>query len=420
MNKKTAVVEKYKYLWVWSLRVFVGVVFIYSGFVKTIDPWGFLFKLEEYFALADILPPRSITLLLALGCSMFEFISGVVLLVGSYRRLAPLLMALFMLVMLPLTAYLYIADPIEDCGCFGDAVILSNGATFFKNIILSAAIVLLVRYNNAVPGLLSRRLDWVVAGLAFLYSFTIGLFGYNVQPFIDFRPYPEGGKVISEGNGDSPLFVYTNGKITKEFTMDNLPEDESWEFVERRDSSPRRYADLSLYDSGSNDVLPEIIEENPTGFFLVVIPEPARADISGTFYVNELSALCREKGLGFYGAIATDEEGLEVWKDLALADYPLLTAEDTSLKEFARGTISMVYIRDGVIMWKRTVSSLSSENLAIAGKLDADEFPMSLTSDLKPLFVKITAAFISMLLVVFGVQVVLNLRNNVSARAGKS
>lgn len=358
--------QRFQTFSVWILRIVVGAVFIYSGFVKAVDPWGFIFKLEEYFALADVTLPRSITLLLSLSCSIYEFVAGLVLLVGNYRRLAPVSMLLFMLVMLPLTAYLYIKNPIPDCGCFGDAIILSNKATFLKNVFLTAAIVFLLFYNKDVKGLFSRRIGWAVAGLGFLYSLSIGIYGYNVQPVIDFRPYPEGTDLnAGDAEEEEVAFIYEKNGERKRFDIDNLPEDDSWEFVERIESgSDDHNGYLSLNNGDMEDVLPEILEENQErGFFLLVVAEPVRADISGTYYVNELASICRENGIGFYGAIATDKRGVEAWMDLSLADYPVFMAEDTSLKELVRGTMALVYVSNGRIIWKRTASTLTSERL---------------------------------------------------------
>lgn len=351
---------------IWFLRIAVGLVFLYSGFVKVVDPWGFIFKLEEYLALADIVFPRSITLLLSLGCSIFEFVAGLLLATGCYRRLVPISMTAFMLVMLPLTAYLYIADPIPDCGCFGDAVILTNGETFFKNVLLSAAVVALLFLNFRVGGLISKHLGWIVAGLGFIYSLALGIYGYNVQPAVDFRPYPEGRSLVqdNEGDEDNIRFVYRKGGVTKEFSADNLPDGDGWEFVERIEGDSGNDSYFAITDTDGEDRFPELIESGyDRGFFLLVIPEPEMVDISGTYYVNELASVCNDNNIGFCCAIAADSAGIEDWKDRSFADYEVYTAEDTSLKELVRGTMALVYVAGGKIIWKRTVSSVTDSFL---------------------------------------------------------
>lgn len=106
---------------VWVLRVAVGAVFVMSGLVKSIDLWGFCFKIEEYLVVWNVDMPQSLCLIAALLISSAEFILGMMLAVGAYRRSCPWLLTLMMVpFMLPLSVYIFIADPVADCGCFGD------------------------------------------------------------------------------------------------------------------------------------------------------------------------------------------------------------------------------------------------------------------------------------------------------------
>ena len=116
------------------LRFILGSVFAFSGFVKAIDPWGVLYKFEDYIAVLgwDWLSP--FLLFCAFVISLVEFVLGVCLIVGAYRRVSVWLALLFMLAMTPLTLWLAVTNAVPDCGCFGEAVVMSNWATFFKNI----------------------------------------------------------------------------------------------------------------------------------------------------------------------------------------------------------------------------------------------------------------------------------------------
>ncbi|MDE6265141.1 MAG: DoxX family membrane protein, partial [Paramuribaculum sp.] len=154
---------------VWLLRVFVGAVFIISGFAKADDLYGFIFKIEEYLDVWGMPEPRSLVLVGAMALSMAEFLLGSMLLLGCYRRAVVWLLLLMMAGMLPLTAYIYFTDPVPDCGCFGDFLILSNGATFFKNILLTAALIYLIKYNNKIDGLFGAYIQWLVATVCAAY-----------------------------------------------------------------------------------------------------------------------------------------------------------------------------------------------------------------------------------------------------------
>lgn len=129
------------------LRFVLGSVFAFSGFVKAVDPWGVLYKFEDYQAVLgwDWLSP--FLLFGAFVVSIFEFLLGVCLIVGAYRRVSVWLSLLFMLVMTPLTLWLAVTDAVPDCGCFGEAIIMSNWTTFFKNIVLLIIVIYLIRHN---------------------------------------------------------------------------------------------------------------------------------------------------------------------------------------------------------------------------------------------------------------------------------
>ncbi|MDE5968789.1 MAG: DoxX family protein, partial [Muribaculaceae bacterium] len=175
------------------LRIVVGGVFIASGFTKAIDPWGFIYKIEDYLNVWGIGVPRSIIFVGAVGLSAYEFLFGAMLVLGAYRRTSVRALMLTMLFMLPLTAYIAIANPVADCGCFGEWLLLSNWATFGKNIVITAMLVWLWRYNFRIKWAFVRpSLQWVAATACAIYLIIIAGYGYMVQPLIDFRPYPVG------------------------------------------------------------------------------------------------------------------------------------------------------------------------------------------------------------------------------------
>ncbi len=164
---------------VWLFRLLVGATFIVSGWAKSIDPWGFIYKIEEYFSVWGLYVPREITLAFAVVLAISEFSVGVLVLTGAMRRAAVWLAAAFMAFMLPLTAYIMIADPVSDCGCFGDFLVLSNTATFLKNLALSAMIIYLMVRNIAVKGIYIPGVQWLVMVGALAYSSCLAFTGYR-------------------------------------------------------------------------------------------------------------------------------------------------------------------------------------------------------------------------------------------------
>ncbi|MDE5954087.1 MAG: DoxX family membrane protein, partial [Duncaniella sp.] len=138
---------------VWTVRVVIGAVFVVSGFAKSIDPWGSYYKIYEYLDVWGWDIPSALVVLAAFALGGFEFVWGCLLLLGCYRRVAVWLLLLMMAFMLPLTLYIAIADPVADCGCFGDFWIISNTATFLKNIVITQLLLYLAVFNRRVDGL---------------------------------------------------------------------------------------------------------------------------------------------------------------------------------------------------------------------------------------------------------------------------
>lgn len=348
-----------------------------SGLVKMIDLWGFVFKIEEYLAIWNLTQPRTIVFMLALGVSGYEFVLGTLLAMGCYKRVAPWGLLLTMAVMLPLTFYVWIADPVSDCGCFGDFWKISNAATFFKNIAITAALVLLLRWNSQLrESLFNPAIQWIVGAWISLYIIIIGLYGYNAQPMADFRSFPVGTSLVAADGAEDDndfLFVYEKNGQTKEFTIQNLP-DSTWEFVDRVAaggmSGQPRNAELAVFD-GEDEVTADIIE--PEGEqLLLVVSEPGRAGVTFTYTINEIYEYADSIGVPMIALLGTDSKGVAVWRDMSMAEYPCYTADDTLLKELARGSIALVVLDNGVIASKTTLGSI--DPVVVESPVDSAEF----------------------------------------------
>lgn len=351
------------------LRIIVGGVFIASGFTKAIDPWGFIYKIEDYLNVWGVGVPRSIIVVGAVGLSAYEFLFGAMLALGAYRRTSVRALMLTMLFMLPLTAYIAIANPVADCGCFGEWLLLSNWATFGKNILITAMLVWLWRYNYSVKWAFVRpSLQWVAATACAIYLIIIAGYGYMVQPLIDFRPYPVGKSPWQETDNEVDLardaiFIYEKDGVTAQFTIDNLP-DSTWEFVERQlpasvSETTGSDTSIALYD-GDEEVT-YIAEEAESPVLLITIPEPENVDIATIYPLNELSSIVQAQGGTTFALISGSEAARNAWADISMADYDMLSCEDTSLKSMVRGNPGVVIIEDGAIKLKRSASSIPVE-----------------------------------------------------------
>ena len=135
-----------------AARLLLGVVFLFSGFVKSVDPQGFAYKLQDYFTAFGLTELHPIAYTLAFLLVSLELYVGLLLLFSEWRKVAAVLVSVFMLFFTPLTLYLALANPVSDCGCFGDAVKLTNWETFWKNVpLLLASLYLLKKAFGAKP-----------------------------------------------------------------------------------------------------------------------------------------------------------------------------------------------------------------------------------------------------------------------------
>ena len=407
-TRKSPFLTRYRGLFVWICRLLVGGTFIVSGLSKMIDIWGFIYKIDQYLNVWGYPQPQSLIFTGAAALSAIEFVLGVLMALGCYRKLATWSMTLIMLGFTPLTAYIAIANPVPDCGCFGDFIVLSNGATFAKNVVILLALIYLLFNNIKVEGLLTRYSQWLVGWLSAFYMIAVGMVGYTIQPLVDFRQYKVGTSLVDSGSDGQDeavtfRFIYEKDGERRTFMADSLPDD-SWTFVDREiasgDLSAEESGGFSVYDFDGDDVTADAITGEGEEL-LLLIPEMKDIDVSSTYVINEMARYMDERGGTLIGILGTNADGLEQWRDLSMASYPLYTAEDTSIKELARGTASFVYLRDGVIQWKRTLTSIDTDlldNPTDGDILEALYFPGN------KYFLMLTGLFLGLAVIVFALD----------------
>lgn len=358
----------------WLFRFLLGGTFIFSGVVKAIDPWGTVYKLHDYVsAMPDGLFSWMLPLLTPVTFVLFtvEILLGISLFTGSYRRLAPVGSVLMMLIMLPLTLWIALKDPVSDCGCFGDAWILTNWETFWKNVFLTGMSVWLLIFNKRSRCLILPAIQWFTVAAVIAFSIIIGFIGYSVQPMIDFRPYPVGGMLVENTDTREPaeeeiMAVWTNGKENITIPADSIPDSGEWEFVDRvaaaasaSDADKKnetKEKGLAIYD-GPEDITEEIISADgeQVVVFMTSLPDIS----SGNFYkLNSLYTYCMKHDISMCAVVAATPLQINDYIDHSLAEYPIYTAEDTAIKEVVRGNPAVVYLKNGKIVWKNSLSAI--------------------------------------------------------------
>ncbi|MEA4948369.1 MAG: DoxX family protein, partial [Petrimonas sp.] len=223
-------------------RIVLGVTFAFSGFVKAVDPLGFTYKIQDYLVSLDLTALFPLALPAAIVLVVLEFLIGVFLLLGIYRKPTVVLTAVFMAFFLPLTLWIALKNPVKDCGCFGDALIISNWATFYKNIVLGICTVVLLRYHQRMASLFSAKRAWRAAVFSVIFGFSFSVYNVVKLPVFDFRPYHIGANIpenmyIDPEKADvvKNVFIYSKDGIEQEFTEENYPwNDSTWTFVEMK------------------------------------------------------------------------------------------------------------------------------------------------------------------------------------------
>lgn len=358
---------------VWLSRIILGGTFVFSGFVKAIDPWGTVIKMEEYLQAMGLDTWVAVALPLAFLLFTIEFLLGVYIITGAYRKIAAWGTTLFMLVMLPLSLWIYIKNPVPDCGCFGDALVISNAATFWKNVVLTICAFWLLLFNRHARTLVMPGLQWIesIASVAFIVY--IGWVGYIYQPLIDFRPYPVGSKLYSTTDVAEPeIFgIYERDGERIKLPIDSIPDD-SWSFVERQEAVPQaaRGAEESasqaaVFNEDGEDVTDEVLgNKEPT----MVIFYSSLPDISlTTFYrTNSLQQYCESRNIDLIAIASATPQQVADFRDLSLSEFPIYLADESWIKEVVRGNPAVAYLSGGKIIWKSSLAAMTPDDFMSA------------------------------------------------------
>ena len=353
-------------------RFVLAATFIFSGYVKAIDPLGTLYKLKDYAAAMSLngLLPDWVLVGVAIALGALEFALGVFMLFAVRRHVVSRITLAFMTAMTVLTLWIFVADPVKDCGCFGDALKLTNGETLLKNIVLIACAALVAWRPTDMARFISRSNQWIVRYYTVAYIVITSVYCLYTLPIFDFRPYHVGtnikqGMEIPEG-AEQPEFESTfllrkNGE-TREFTLDNYP-DSTWEYVDTRTVQTKKGYEPPIHDFAltSCDTGEDITEQVLTkkGYtFLLVSPRLAVADDSNFGDIDQIYEYAEENGADFYCVTASANGEIERWRDLTGAEYHFCNADETTLKTMIRSNPGLMLLKDGTIIGKWSHNTL--------------------------------------------------------------
>ena len=316
-------------------RILLGLTFLFSGIVKAVDPMGTQIKLTDYLYAFGMGESILGSTLLIVACILagFEILIGAYLTVDAFSRGASLLALLMMVFFTPFTLYLAIKNPVQDCGCFGDAVVLTNWQTFFKNVFLLAlAVLVFIKHKLVIPFIAERRQWWVTliivaVSVRFMVSNIINL------PVLDFRPYKVGTDLRS---------AYANHDMT--------------------------FAEFSIMNDNLDDVTMDILSDS-SYTFLVVSSHLEDASESDLDLIDDVFDYCAIWGYNIIGLTASGTETIRQWTENAGADLKFLFCDEIPLQTIVRSNPGLVLIKNGVIINKWSHENIPSDE-ELSGPLD--------------------------------------------------
>ena len=359
-------------------RAVLAVTFIFSGYVKAIDPLGTQYKIRDYLTALSIgdYVPDWLTLGSSVALASLEFALGIFILFAIRRRFTTRVILAFMAVMTLITVWIAIANPVSDCGCFGDAITLTNVQTLLKNVVLTACAVVVCRCRERMFRFVSENNQWIAVNYTVIYIVATSIYSLYLLPRFDFRPYhvganiregmeiPEGAKMPRYEN----TFVMEKNGERREFTLDNYP-DSTWTFVERKSELVEEgyvppIHDFTITDNATGDDITQQILDDKGYTFLLVSPHLESADDTNFGDIDQLYEYCQAQGVPFYCLTASGEDAIQHWRDITGAEYPFCMSDETTLKTVIRSNPGLVLIKDGTVIRKWSHNGLpKSEEL---------------------------------------------------------
>ena len=344
-------------------RIFVGLVFIFSGIVKGIDPLGTAYRIEDYFIAYDVDWAIPAALFLSISLCALEFMLGISLLFNAWIRRTSWLLFPLMIFFTLLTLVDALWTPVPDCGCFGDAIKLTNWETFYKNIVLIIFTFIIFSHRRKF-----RPPKPAGYGFTVLLLFSIGfiwfsMYNYNHLPLIDFRDWKVGNDMDPEGGGEAKIYLLFRNTETgeeTEYLSQDYPWQDSvwmskWEFVDQRvdDSEVLKVHELLIEDTLGNDHTSSFIT-NPDYQFLVVSYDLNAAD---TAAFRRLNDLFREVDLEGYSMIAITSslpETVNAFKTRMELEkhFDFYFGDDVVLKSMVRANPGLMLLHDGIVIAK--------------------------------------------------------------------
>lgn len=341
-------------------RILLGLLFIYSGFVKGVDPVGTEYRIVDYFIAFGTEWAIPLALPLSIIMNTVEFVLGVLLLLNISMQitswLVMLMMAFFTMVTLNDAMY----SPVPDCGCFGDALVISNWQTFYKNLAIDALLLIVFLSRNRVIRWFKLKVEWAILMVSIFAFIVFEVYNIRHLPVIDFRDWKVGNKMVNDNPLPMKYYLTYKNKDTgeeKEYLSPNYPYSDSiwmsqWEFIEQRfvDPNPLLH-DLRIEDENGNDYTDQIIA-NPGYQFILIAFDLNSANLKNFDQVVEISNEDNESRWSFVVLTSSLPEEVSQFKENNLPYTDYFFADDITMMAMIRSNPGLLLLKNGVIQGK--------------------------------------------------------------------
>lgn len=343
-------------------RILLGLLFIYSGFVKAVDPIGTNYKIIDYFIAYGTEWANPLALYLSIFLNAFEFVvGGFLLLLNVKIRTVSWLVLLMMIFFTLTTVFDAVYNPVPDCGCFGEALILTNWQTFYKNLVINVLVIIVFFNRSSIKKAFTSRGEWAIIGISVVMVVYFQVYNYRHLPVVDFRAWKVGNKMSNDDPRPMKYYLTYMNKETgeqKEFLSPDYPYNDSvwlskWIFVNQRIENPNpKLHDLSILDADGSDVTSQFIE-NPDFQFLLIAYDLTKVKKRLIPEINEFYKQCDNIGISFIVLTSSTPEEIEEFKErVHPADFEYYFADDIALESIVRANPGLVLLKNAVVKGK--------------------------------------------------------------------
>lgn len=340
-------------------RLFVGLLFIFSGFIKANDAIGFSYKLEEYFEVFGTHIFVPIALPLSIFICVFEIVLGFTLLLGVRVKETLWLLLLMIIFFTFLTFYSAYYQKVLSCGCFGDAIPLTPWQSFGKDIILLILILVLFIGQRYIHPILGYTLEKLVMAVVIIAFTIFPLYTYMYLPVIDFRAYKEGVDMYEAINPQMKYYYTLKNKQTqevKEFEAWPPNYEKEWDYVDYKavpvNADVKPIIGFVMTNEYGEDYTGEFLEKE--GFkFMLVEYDLDKSDETIQSVVNDFAQDCAQEDIEFVAVTSSADSIINAFKEKHQVEYPFyINSDDVPLKTMIRSNPGLVLIKDGTIVKK--------------------------------------------------------------------